>query len=385
LSLSKAIQRAIQDRADEERNQFQVRQQQLTEQLKAQDLLNNSLDRQGKLLKAQQDLASAQGNLQTISGQIEIDNLNRALEIRKKLNDANLDPEVRKVLSDQLKALTGRRDTSEARILAERVQRENELAQIKRQTLAAEQQAARANLELELQRNELAARRLVIETQNARLSAQQSLAEAQTNLDKLAQDPTATDQQRRNAQAAVDRAQSNVALADRTATDAENNLAQQDRLTAYARATLAVQQKAAIAQFEAADYAREQANQLALAEKHATNLAKRLREGRTPELQTPTANDFSRRNQRLAPQTQPIYNAATPANPVYTATPASGEGSDSLAPLRQLVNLMVQQNQKSNEANGHLAAIASRRPVERVEKTTINNQYNTRSNQGLPR
>jgi hypothetical protein len=264
------------------------------------------------------------------------------------------------------------------------VQRENELAQIKRQTLAAEQQAARANLELELQRNELAARRLVIETQNARLSAQQSLAEAQTNLDKLAQDPTATDQQRRNAQAAVDRAQSNVALADRTATDAENNLAQQDRLTAYARATLAVQQKAAIAQFEAADYAREQANQLALAEKHAQGIARALRENGS-QLRTPTANDFLQRYRRLAPQTQPVYTAATPPNPAYTATPASGEGSDSLAPLRQLVNLMVQQNQKSNEANGHLAAIASRRPVERVEKTTINNHYNTRSNQGLPR
>jgi hypothetical protein len=385
LSISKAIQRAIQDRADEERNQSQARQQQLTEQLNAQELLNNSLDRQGKLLKAQQDLASAQGNLQTISGQIEIDNLNRALEIRKKLNEANLDPEVRRVLSDQLKSLTGRRDTSEARILAERVQRENELAQIKRQTLAAEQQAARASLELELQRNDLAARRLVIETQNARLSAQQFLADAQTNLDKLAQDPTATDQQRRNAQAAVDRAQSNVALADRTATDAETNLAQQDRLTAYARATLAVQQKAAIAQFEAADYAREQANQLALAEKHAQGIARALRENGS-QLQTPTANDFLRRNQRLAPQAQPVYNAATAPNPAYTATPANGGSSESsLAPLQQLVNLMMQQNQKSNEANGHLAAIASRRPVERIEKTTINNQYTTRSSQGLPR
>jgi hypothetical protein len=49
-----------------------------------------------------------------------------------------------------------------------------------------------------------------------------------------------------------------------------------------------------------------------------------------------------------------------------------------LALMQELLN-------QTRIQNGHLMAIASRRPVESINKTTINNEYNTRSNKGLPR
>lgn len=375
IALSKVIQKTIQDRTDDEKNQSEARQQQLTAQLKAQDLLNNSIDRQGKLLKAQSDLASAQSNLQVVGGQIEIDNLNRALELRKKLNDENLNPAVRRAIQDQLKVLTGAPNTSEAKILAERVQRENQLQQIKRQSLALEQAAAQANLDLELQRNQLASQRLVIETKNAQLAAQQALAEAQSRQEQLQADPNADPQQLKNAQAAVDRAAGNVNFANQTATDAQTNLTQADKLAGYARATLAAQQRGAIAQFEAADSAQKQANYLALVEAKATNIAKILKSV-TPTDFERTVNGYNQKFQGLTgapplavPLPQPIKNEIRLTQPNQDAQ---------LQGLRDLVNLQAQ-------AVTHLSAIASRRPVETINKTTINNEYNTRSSRGLPR
>jgi hypothetical protein len=163
--------KGLRDAADEQKNAADARSAQLTDELKRIELINGSLDRQTRLQKAQTDLAKAQTDLASTGGQIELDNLNRALEIRKKLNDEQTSPQVKAVLAQQLRILTGKPNTSEAEIAAQKVRTENQLQQIKREGLVLEQAIARQNLEVDLQRNRLANERLVIESKNAALTS----------------------------------------------------------------------------------------------------------------------------------------------------------------------------------------------------------------------
>jgi hypothetical protein len=376
--------RGLRNAADEAKNASEARIGQLTEELKRIELITGSLDRQDKLRKAQLDLSNAQTALATTGGQIELDNLTRALEIRKRLSDAQTSPEVKAVLAQQLAILTGKPNTSEAEIAAQKVRAENQLQQIKRQGLVLEQAIARQTLETDLQRNRLAAERLVIESKNAALASQQAQNEAQNRLDQLRADPSADPQAIRNAEAQVQRTAQTSRQADQNVGASEANLAQQGQLETLARQSLDAQQLAAKAQFQAADAARIQAAQLTLVEAKARNIAQILR-------QTTPVDQLNRRTNQLAAQfdrqAQPFALPGTtiaPATNTIRVSPATVQVNqaaqpDQLAPLRDLVNLQ-------RESNAHLRAIANRRPVEKIEKnTTIVQNPVVRSNGGLPR
>lgn len=376
--------KGLRDAADQQKNASEARSDQLTNELKQIELITGSLDRQDKLRKAQIDLSNAQTALATTGGQIELDNLTRALDIRKKLSDAQTSPEVKAVLAKQLEILTGKPNTSEADIAARKIQTENQLQQIKRQGLVLEQAIARQNLEIDLQRNKLASERLVIESKNAALSAQQSLNDAQNKLDQLRTDPSSDPQAIKNAEAQVQRASQTVNQANQNVGASEANAAQQGQLETLARQTLDAQQLAAKAQFQAADGARLQAAQLTLVEAKARNIAEILRQS-TP------VDQLNRRTNQLAAQfdrqAQPFaLPGATiaPVSNIIRVSPATVQVNqaaqpDQLAPLRDLVNLQ-------RESNAHLRAIASRRPIEKIENnTTVVQNPVVRSNGGLPR
>lgn len=358
-SKTEIILKLLRDQADQEKNQSDARITQLDAQKQQIDLVTGSIDRQGKLLKAQTDLASAQNNLAATGAQIETDNLTRALEIRKKLNDAQTSPEVRRVLQEQLKILTGKPNTSEAEILAQKVRTENQLQAIKRQSLALEQTIARQNLETELQRNRLANERLVIESKNAKLASEQALNEAQNKLDQLKADPSADPQSVRNAQAAVARATATDRSAAENVGAASANAAQATQLETLSKQSLDAQQLAAKAQFEAADNARLQAAELTLVEAKARNIAQILREVAPAQQLNDRTNQLARQfDQRV----QPLNGALVPLPQGAPATQASG-ASDQLGQLRLLVAIAQNQANLNQETNTHLRAIASRRPA----------------------
>jgi hypothetical protein len=112
----------------------------------------------------------------------------------------------------------------------------------------------------------LAAKRLVIESQIAEVNAKSALATAQEKLAELQSTPGADPQAIANAAAAVKIAESNTQLASGAVANAKENLAAQAPLAEIAKRILETQQKAALAQANAAEQARQQAAALTLVE-----------------------------------------------------------------------------------------------------------------------
>ena len=262
---SELVIKGIDDRADREANRAKQQIQALTEEKSAQEQLNNSIERSQKLRTAALDLTKAIATAEGTNAQIEVDTVTRALEIRKRLNTETLDPTVRRVLENQLRADAGRR-TDEVSLLEAKIAGERQVAAIKARQGDLEQQTAQQNLLIETEKNKLAGERLVIESQIAEVNAQASIADAQKKLDELKATPGADPQQIENASAAVQLAQRNAELAGRAVQNAQENLAAQEPLAILAKRTLDAQQGAANAQERAAKFAKDQADQLTIDE-----------------------------------------------------------------------------------------------------------------------
>ena len=263
--LSELVIKGIDDRADREANRAKRQVQNLTEEKAAQEQLNNSIERSQKLRTAALDLTKSISSSEATSAQIEVDTVTRALEIRKRLNTETLDPTVRRVLENQLRADAGRQ-TDEVSLLQAKIAGERQVAAIKSRQGDLEQQTAQQNLLIETQKNKLAGERLVIESQIAQVNAQQGVVDAQKKLDELKATPGADPQQIENATAAVNLAQRNAELAGRATQNAQENLAAQEPLAILAKRTLDAQQAAANAQERAAKFAKDQADQLTIVE-----------------------------------------------------------------------------------------------------------------------
>ncbi|NCJ06685.1 hypothetical protein GS597_09230 [Synechococcales cyanobacterium C] len=265
--------RRIREAAEAERDRSQIALGGLKrEQAELTDLVRLSEQRL-RLEEARQGLINAQRNLLIVNGQVEIDRLNTALELRRRLNDEALDPNVRREIERQLRDIVGSGRTTEERIIRLRVAAEDQIAAMRRKQIEADQQA-------EIARNELALQRLRIEAQIADVRAQQGvvesaqqLFEAERRLAELREDPGATPQQLASAEVAIQLARENAELATRAANQAKEVLASQDELEQLSRETLAVQQEAQLAQLQAAEAAQRQANALAVVEARARGVA----------------------------------------------------------------------------------------------------------------
>jgi hypothetical protein len=317
----------INDRAALEKRNNDEHNRQLGQEKNAIEAITQSLERQGKLRTAQNDLAKAQISLLETGATIQTSGLDRALELRKKLNDQTTDPAVARVLRQQLEALTGDRNTSEVEILRRKFALENSISSLKAIALTQEQDAARNALKIEAQRNELAAKRAIIEARIAEINSRTALIEAKKNLADLKKTPGADPTAIADAAQAVKDAQSNVGLATGNVQSAIGDLEQQKTLAPLAERTLAAQQASARAQQQAAEYARQQAAQLTIVEAKSQAIAAgNFRDKFTPEdfapirpptIQVPSAREtaqFIRTNGAGAISPQPSQITVPPTN-----------------------------------------------------------------------
>jgi hypothetical protein len=290
---------------------------------------NKALDRQTKLLQAKAALQQATNGLAQTETQIGIDNLNRAAELRKQLDSQNLSAQERIVIERQLAALGIKSQASIVGIVEQRQKLENKLAEQRRAALLQEQAQAQASLTLEAKRNELANNRAVVEARIAEIKAKAAVLDAQSALNEqriasekeiaAAQAAVAAARQGGNqadivaaqaqlkaaettARLSQQQAQDGVALARQQADLAAQNTAEaieqknsQAELEELSRKTLATQQEAALKQFEAAESARAQAQQLELARASAEGIAAAAERTKAAQSQTTSAQPVPRR------------------------------------------------------------------------------------------
>jgi hypothetical protein len=336
----------LNDRAAADKRNADERVRQLGVERNSVERITQSIERQTKLRAAQNDLARSQTNLLQTTASIQTAGLDRALELRKKLNDATTSPEVRKVLQQQLQALTGRRDISEVAILQRKAVIEDAIAKIKAAAQLKEQEAARNALRVEAQRNELAAKRAVIEARIAEINSKTALAEAKKTLTGLQKTPGADPKEIADAQQSVKDAQSNADEAGGVVKGAKADLDAQKALAPLVERNLAAQQAATLAQEQSAEFARRQAQQLSLVEAKGTAIAA----GEEGVRFTPA--DFAKIN---APNLGPLtanFNAAA------AGTPAQ-EGAQSRQ-LNELIDVTRRQAIAQETLNTQLLRIANR-------------------------
>jgi TP901 family phage tail tape measure protein len=275
-------------------------------QIAALEAESQALDRQSALLTARANLQKAQANADFGAGQIEVDNMKRAIELRKRLDSSNSDVE-RLAIAQQLAALGIDQRTSQLDLLRQQQAGENRLAQQRRAAILEEQKQAQAQLKLEIQKNDLANRRQLIEAQIAETkakaaiidaqiaqqeqerAAQRAITEAQTAQARAKQSGdrraiaeadaqlAAAEQQ---ARLGADAASNSLALAQQQAELARQNTAEtqksvesQKEINDLLLRTQQIEQQSALRQFDAAEAARQQGQALEQATTFANMLA----------------------------------------------------------------------------------------------------------------
>jgi hypothetical protein len=282
----------------------------------AAETVTKALDRQNQLFSAKANLQRANNELAQSEVQAGIDSSSRAIELRKQLDDQNLSLQERAAIEQQLNAAGFSASSSILDITKKKLALENSLAERKRAALLQEQEQAKAALTLETKRNELSASRAVTEAriaeikakaavldaqaalQEQRIADQKAISEAKAKLaiaqkggkkDEIADAELAVEQAQQSATAGQAQAQQGIELAQQQVTATSQGVADataqqqaQAEIAVLSEKTLAAQQAAALVQFNAAESARLQAQQLTLAQAAAEGIASALNKGGGP-------------------------------------------------------------------------------------------------------
>lgn len=241
----------------------------------AQDVAANAIQRQTNLLQAQQGLQQALGNLAATRGQIEVDRLNQALQLRQQISQAE-DAGVKRVLQAQLARLGV--SGSERQIADQIYQAEVNRANAEVQRLQQAQDFAVQANELEIKRNELLAQRAVTEARIAELRAAQEVASKQADLAAAEQtvDPTERERAVAAAQTQVDLSQQGLDLARQATQEAIAQVDAQQQISDLSRQTLSAQQATERATAGQARQTRIAAAELSRAQSSARQLSRSL-------------------------------------------------------------------------------------------------------------
>ncbi|MEC4804756.1 MAG: hypothetical protein SAJ12_09290 [Jaaginema sp. PMC 1079.18] len=282
IQQEEALQKKIQDGLRDQIAEYQRKTQEVTlgieKEVKANQMIEDSLNRQQQLMQSKADLVAAQQGLQQTLGQIELDRVNRAMQIQQQLSsEQELDANVRKQLETELQALGFSGQETVIDLLKQKQEIEDNLAQQRLEALKAEQAQQLAALELDIQRNQLAAERAILQSQAAQAQAEQNKIEAELQLEiaKAIRDPEERDRQLKAAQAQIKVAEQGLELAlkDVEATKESANL--QEELANNQREVLKLQQQTALAAEENKELFREQAQALELVQAEAEELKKK--------------------------------------------------------------------------------------------------------------
>ena len=254
----KGIQRIIQVEAD----RFRLATSQLESQKVSLELYNQSLERTAKLEESRYNLGKAIGDNATSMLEIQRDKSNKALELSRKLDDKNLDSQVRNVIVNQLS--TSGFGTNELSILNERNRIEDEISAKKLKSLLLEQEYQRKALDLDLQRQQIAAQSKIYDSQGLQLTAEKAQIEAEGAL-RIAQIKN-DDVAIKSAKISIELAQRDADIADKKLKNDFESLSIQQDLSKNAKEAQGYAQKSAQAQLEAAEAARKQGSILEKAE-----------------------------------------------------------------------------------------------------------------------
>jgi hypothetical protein len=216
----------------------------------------------GQLEQSRFDLRKALSDAAIASEQTELDTVNRALELRKKLDDQDLDPEVRREIGNSLRDAGFSSGASELEIVRRRQAIEEDIAQKRLAALVAEQEYQKRSLQLDLQRQQIAAQTVGYEAEIGVLRAQQAQIEAQGALARAGNDALAKEA----AQIQLKIANRQLELSEKQLANSRENLTIQGELADNAIKAQNATHQAALDQANAAESARQQAEGMERAE-----------------------------------------------------------------------------------------------------------------------
>lgn len=250
--------KGIEDRAAADKNRSDRAVANLDKEKAATDLILATLERQNKLTDSRLGVVKAQNNLEQVGSQNTIDNLKRAQEIRKQLDDDTEESaQVRQVLESELIKLSGLKNATELELIKRRQVAEDKLIIQQSAARATEQSAQRATLESEITRNKILSNRALLESRIAEIKAQQQLAESEFDLQKALLD--GDKQKIANAQKLIDLAKQGVGLATQNVTLSGQQLVDQTELANNSRQQLVLEQSATTKGAIASNITRENA------------------------------------------------------------------------------------------------------------------------------
>lgn len=257
--------RAIQDRADASKQVFDDEILRIEKEKSARADLLKLLDQDKQLLESRlsvKDTASTEAQAQAGA---ESNKFDRALSARQKLDSSkDLGKYTQQALQDQL-ARNGFSDsTGESKILAQKIQAEEQLAKLQEAARKSSQDAARTLLEVEIHRNRIVAETLKLEAEIASSKASSARIQAEANLEKA----NISGDKRAIATATADLkiATSQEEAAKKQIGFAERGIKALGEMETNSRKALDQSQKAADIQAKAAEQNRKEKSALDLAE-----------------------------------------------------------------------------------------------------------------------
>lgn len=150
------------------------------------DVATSALEAQNRALQTRGQLLNAQSSLQGAIDDSEVQGLERALQIRQRLNsEEELSAQERRGLERELQALTGSRTASESRIQRQLIAAEEERSQNRIAALNAQQAVERQSLLVSQEQERIAAQRAVVESQIAEIQARASQSALQAEQARL--------------------------------------------------------------------------------------------------------------------------------------------------------------------------------------------------------
>lgn len=204
--------------AERVNRQLQLEKQLRDTRLKYAEELKNleleSLDRSKQLAESRFNLQQAQANLSVSRGENRLSVADRAMELRSRLNDENLDPQSRQLIQNQLQQ-SGFGGQSESQILAQRQQLETQIEQQKAVAREAEFAHARQMVEFDLERQRIQAEMAITAAETQQLDADRARLQAQKDLQSA---------QKKGDAEAIALAQASLEIADRQAQLADKQL-----------------------------------------------------------------------------------------------------------------------------------------------------------------
>lgn len=222
----------------------------------ANNLLMESLQRTNSLIESRSKLSKAVNEAQISQGEGQLKSVDRALELSKKLQEKDLDPQKRELYRSQLSELGFSPDASEVEILNRKFQIEDAIAQLRTKSQEQELQAQAQLLELENKRRMLQAQTVVQDKQMEQLNAQRDILVKQGELDKA----VITKNQQAIAIASIDLqiARDKLGISGQQLANAQANLAVQQEISAEEMAAMRATQSATREQMKTEELLRKQ-------------------------------------------------------------------------------------------------------------------------------